>query len=375
LEKLFQLLLPELKHFTLWEIYLARIISDNIIKMKIIKKTDLNLIKSKLKKIYINLNELLEELINQKKVIVICGPTCTGKSRIGIILAKLLNTDIISVDSMQVYRGMDIGTDKYNAEDYGIKQFMTDIFEPDHRLSVIEFKDMCRDIIEKNFFYTGKIPLLVGGSGLYIRGVINDMDTLPGENKSVRKRLEEEIKNKGLKRYYFKLKKIDEKYAKKISENDQRRIIRALEVYEITGLPFSDLQNAWKNKKSTYKAILIGLKMERKKLHSCIDNRVEEMFSRGLVKEVKSLILKGYKDCNSILQAVGYKEVVKYLNEEISLHECIDEVKRNTRRLAKKQMTWFKSDPGIKWIRTDSYGNIIDLIIDILSIINNNFVN
>ncbi|MFZ3106986.1 MAG: tRNA (adenosine(37)-N6)-dimethylallyltransferase MiaA [Candidatus Hydromicrobium sp.] len=343
--------------------------------MKIIKKTDLNLIKSKLKNIYINLNELLEELINQKKVIVICGPTCTGKSRIGIILAKLFNTDIISVDSMQVYRGMDIGTDKYNAEDYGIKQFMTDIFEPDHSLSVIEFKDMCRDIIEKNFFYTSKIPLLVGGSGLYIRGVINDMDTVPGENKSVRKRLEEEIKNKGLKKYYLKLKKIDEKYAKKISENDQRRIIRALEVYEITGLPFSDLQNSWKNKKSTYKAILIGLKMEREKLYSLIDNRVEEMFSRGLVKEVKSLIEKGYKDCNSILQAVGYKEVVKYLNWEISLHECIDEVKRNTRRLAKKQMTWFKSDQGIKWIRTDSYGNIIDLIVDILSIINNSVVN
>ncbi|GAH11260.1 unnamed protein product, partial [marine sediment metagenome] len=143
------------------------------------------------------------------------------------------NTDIISVDSMQVYRGMDIGTDKYNIEDYGIKQFMIDTFEPDHNLSVIEFKEMCRDIIEKNFFYARKIPLLIGGSGLYIRGVINDMDPLPAENKSVRKRLKEEIKNKGLKKYYLKLKNIDEKYAKKISENDQRRIIRALEVYGI----------------------------------------------------------------------------------------------------------------------------------------------
>ncbi len=190
--------------------------------MKIIKKTDLSLIKSKLKNDHINLNKLLEELINQKKVIVICGPTCTGKSRIGIILAKLLNTDIISVDSMQVYRGMDIGTDKYNIKDYGIKQFMIDTFEPDHNLSVIEFKEMCRDIIEKNFFYARKIPLLIGGSGLYIRGVINDMDPLPAENKSVRKRLKEEIKNKGLKKYYLKLKNIDEKYAKKISENTVR---------------------------------------------------------------------------------------------------------------------------------------------------------
>ena len=345
--------------------------SNNINKMKIVKKIDLSLIKSKLKNDHINLNKLLEELINQKKVIVICGPTCAGKSRIGIILAKLLNTDIISVDSMQVYRGMDIGTDKYNIEDYEIKQFMTDTFEPDHNLSVIEFKEMCRDIIEKNFFYARKIPLLVGGSGLYIRGVINDMDPVPAENKSVRKRLKEEIKNKGLKKYYLKLKKIDQKYAKKISENDQRRIIRALEVYETVGLPFSDLQNAWKNKKSTYKAVLIGLKMEREKLYRHIENRVEKMFSRGLVVEVKNLIEKGYKDCNSILQAVGYKEVVKYINGEINLHECVDEVKRNTRRLAKKQMTWFRADPGIKWIRTDSYDNIIDLIVDILNIINN----
>ncbi|GAH10186.1 unnamed protein product, partial [marine sediment metagenome] len=180
--------------------------SNNINKMKIVKKIDLSLIKSKLKNDHINFNKLLEELINQKKVIVICGPTCAGKSRIGIILAKLLNTDIISVDSMQVYRGMDIGTDKYNIKDYGIKQFMIDTFEPDHNLSVIEFKEMCRDIIEKNFFYARKIPLLVGGSGLYIRGVINDMDPVPAENKSVRKRLKEEIKNKGLKKYYLKLK-------------------------------------------------------------------------------------------------------------------------------------------------------------------------
>ncbi|GAG55867.1 unnamed protein product, partial [marine sediment metagenome] len=120
-----------------------------------------------------------------------------------------------------------------------------------------------------------------------------------------------------------------------------------------------------------YKAVIIGLKMEREKLYRYIENRVEKMFSRGLVKEVKNLIEKGYKDCNSILQAVGYKEVVKYINGEINLQECVDEVKRNTRRLAKKQMTWFRADPGIKWIRTDSYDNIIDLIVDILNIINN----
>jgi len=354
---------------------LARIISDNIIKMKIIKKTDLNLIKSKLKNIYINLNELLEELINQKKVIVICGPTCTGKSRIGIILAKLLNTDIISVDSIQIYKGMDIGTDKHDTKKYNLKQYMTSIFNPDHYVTVVEFRDICRKIIEDEFFFKDKIPILVGGSGLYIRGVIDDLDFFPGRDKIIRNELKENIKKYGLSVYYEKLKKIDSTYSKKISINDERRIIRALEVYEITGKPFSFFQNKWESRKSIYNTDIFGIEVDRPELYKNIEERVNRMFEKGLVKEVKSLIEKGYKDCNSILQAVGYKEVVKYINGEINLPECVDEVKRNTRRLAKKQMTWFKSDPRIKWIRTDSYGNIIDLIMDILNIINNSVVN
>src|SRR4030066_169309 len=244
-------------------------IINNISKVEIIKKSLIKSIQNKLKNNDICLDELIKKLTDLKKVIVICGPTCAGKSRIGVIMAKLLDTDIISVDSMQVYRGMDIGTDKYDLAGFGVKQYMTDIFDPDHDLSIKEFK------------------------------------------------------------------KIYPYYAKKVSENDQRRIIRALEVYEITGPAFSSLQNPWKSKKSEYEASLIGITLDRKKLYDNIDKRVDRMLENGLIEEVKKLIDDGYKNCRSVLQAVGYKEVLKYLNGEITFEECSGYIKRNTRRLAK----------------------------------------
>lgn len=337
--------------------------------MDIIKNSLINSIQKELGINDICLDRLIKNLVDFKKVIVICGPTCAGKSRIGILLARLLKTDIISVDSMQVYRGMDIGTDKYDLRDSGIKQYMTDIFNPDNDLSIMEFKEKCNEIIKNNFFLKNKIPLLVGGSGLYIRGIINGMDPVPHENKDIRKRLREDIKTHGLPKYYLKLKKIDPHYANKISENDQRRIIRALEVYEITGSTFSSLQNIWKNSKSDYSTISIGITLDRKKLYDNIDKRVDRMLEKGLVEEVKKLIDNGYKNCRSVLQAVGYKEVLKYLNQEITLEKCISDIKRDTRRLAKKQMTWFNAETKINWIRADNYDNIFKLIRDILKII------
>jgi len=339
--------------------------------VEIIKNSLIKSIQNKLKNNDFYLDELIKKLTDLKKVIVICGPTCAGKSRVGIIMARLFDTDIISVDSMQVYRGMDIGTDKYDLAGFGVKQYMTDIFDPDHDLSIKEFKEICDEIIKNNFFIKDKIPLLVGGSGLYIRGIISGMDPMPDENKELRKRLKEDIENHGLEKYYLKLKEIDPDYAKKISENDQRRIIRALEVYEITGTAFSSLQNSWKNKKSEYDAVLIGITLDRKKLYDNIDKRVDKMLENGLVEEVKKLIDNGYENCRSVLQAVGYKEILKYLKGEITFEQCSGDIKRNTRRLAKKQMTWFNSEPKINWIRADNYDNIFYLIRDIFKIIKN----
>jgi tRNA dimethylallyltransferase len=337
--------------------------------MNITENTHLYRIESRLKYNRIDLDRLRRDLIQSKKVIVICGPTCAGKSRTGIVIARLLRTDIISIDSMQVYRGMDIGTDKYDSGDYGVRQFMTDIFEPDHNLSVVEFKDMCRKVIEKDFFRKNKIPILVGGSGMYLRAVLRNMDLIPKANKSIRKKLNDSIKTDGIKKYYQRLKKIDKDYAKKISENDQRRIIRALEVYQMTGLPFSEFQNVWEDTRQEYDTVIVGLEVKKSDLNECIKKRVKSMFEKGLVNEVNNLVSKGYKECNSLLQAVGYKEVLRYLNGEIGLEECTSEVAANTRRLAKKQMTWFRSESKINWIRVSNYDNIFKLIVDILKLL------
>jgi tRNA dimethylallyltransferase len=338
-------------------------------------KTNFSDIKDYLKDNRIFLEELSEELTMTKKVLVICGPTCTGKSEIGVVLAKLLDTDIISIDSMQVYRGMNIGTDKHDTNVYDVKQYMTDIFEPDKILSVVEFKSLCDEIIKEKFFSSRRIPLLVGGSGLYIRSIANGIDIVPDENKKIRDRLKKGIKRYGTLHYYLRLKDLDSEYAKKISHNDSRRIIRALEVYELTGLPFSSFQKAWKLKKSFYNSIFIGIEMNREVLYGRINDRVDKMFEKGLVGEVEGLIDKGYGDCRSIKQAVGYKEVLKYIRGDLTLDNCIEEIKKNTRRLAKKQMTWFKSENKINWIRADNYDNIFSLVSDILKIIKNKLRN
>jgi len=304
----------------------------------------------------------------QKKVIVICGPTCAGKSRIALILAKILNTDIISIDSMQVYRKMNIGTDKYETSSLGIKQYMTDLFEPDHNLTVVEFRNTCRNILKNDFFEKNKIPVLTGGSGLYMRAVLDDLEFSAAAKEISAK----EFKNGPSADYeelYENLKKTDPEYARKISRNDHRRIKRALDVYGKTGEVFSSFQTTWNERRSVYDCTFIGINMEKKILHSCIENRVEQMFSRGLVGEVENLIHSGYRDCSSLLQAVGYKEVVKHLKKEISLEECKEEIIKNTKKLAKKQLTWFRADPRIQWIITDNYDNIFNLIEAIINLI------
>jgi tRNA dimethylallyltransferase len=337
--------------------------------MKILDKFEKNKTIALLDKEGLALPELLRRLIDKNYIIVICGPTGIGKSKIGINLAMLLNSNIISADSMQVYKNMNIGTDKLKTEKYGIKQFMTDIFEPDHKLSVVEFKNECREIIDKQFFKKKKVPIMLGGSGLYIKAVIDDIDKIPGEDENIRKMLNEEIEKQGPEKQYKKLKAVDREYADKININDKKRIIRALEVYETSGVPFSRYQKKWKSGRSVYNTILIGLEMERAALYKKIENRVDRMLKEGLVDEVRGLVDSGYKESYSLSQAVGYKELIAYLDGRAGLEESIEEIKKNTRRLAKKQLTWFRPDSRINWISLDSYDNIFDLMVEIFKII------
>lgn len=313
---------------------------------------------------------LKKNLIGNETVIVICGPTCSGKTRAALNLAMLLDTDIISADSMQAFRYMDIGTDKQDLEKFSVKQFMINICDPDYRLTAVEFRDIARKVIKEEFFNKNKIPIIAGGSGLHIRAIIDDLMCAPDSTHELKKEIKEKIKLKGLDYYYNELKKMDMEYALKISSNDERRIVRALEVCYSTNRKFSDYLTNWEERKSIYNCVMIGLNTERKSLYDNIDKRVKEMIKKGLLEEVSLLYERGYSGCNSITQAIGYKELIKYLDGEMSLDESIEEIKKNTRHLAKKQLTWFKADGRINWVESGSSAGIKDIMKDILSIIN-----
>jgi len=325
-------------------------------------------LKDHLKSISLDIDAIKDHLLRHGILIVICGPTGIGKSRLGIELAQIFGTDIISADSMQVYRGMDIGTDKVDSTAYDVKQHMIDICDPGHRMTVKEFKDMADKILIEEFQKVEKVPILVGGSGMYIRAIIDGIDESPGGSRELRDKIAKEMELKGTGEYYEKLKKVDSEYASKISINDKRRILRALEVYLASGIPYSNFQKSWKNG-AQHKTTMIGLNKDRASLYKAIEGRVERMFEKGLIDEVKGLLKKGYGDCASLVQAVGYKEVVSFLKKEISLKECKKLVKRGSRRLAKKQMTWFTHDVRIKWLRVDNYDNIFDLTLDAVKLI------
>ncbi|MBM3699933.1 MAG: tRNA (adenosine(37)-N6)-dimethylallyltransferase MiaA [Actinobacteria bacterium] len=335
--------------------------------MYVIGTSDKNCLTGYLEKSQINIRQLIFKAIEKKAVILICGPTCSGKTAAALNIALLLNTDIISVDSMQVYKKMDIGTDKINTCKYGIRQYMTDIFKPSHHVTAVEFREKCRKIIENDFFSKNRIPLLAGGSGLYIRAVIDDLKFAVKKTANLPSRFPENTCSSADE--YEKLKKVDPGYAKKISPNDSRRISGALQVYRKTGKPFSQFEDTWNKRESVYRTVLVGLTKEKNNLHECIENRVSVMFENGLIDEVKSLLSAGYQNCSSLMQAVGYKEVIRYLEGEATEDECRQRIVKNTKKLAKKQLTWFKADTRINWIRADYYDNIIYLIGDIIKII------
>jgi len=319
-----------------------------------------------------NLTLIKKKLLDNKNLIIICGPTCCGKTEVALNLALLFGTNIISADSMQAYKYMDIGTDKQNLERYHIKQYMVDVCDPNHNMTAVEFRDIARKVMQKDFFEKNKIPIIVGGSGLHIRAIIDDLMYAPDADAKIRKEIKQGIKEKGLKNFYEKLKSIDEHYASKISENDERRIIRALEVYQTTGKKYSDFLTNWDKRKSIYNSIFIGLNPDKKKLYDNIDKRVNKMIEDGLLIEVKYLIINGFSKSNSIKQAIGYKELLKYFDKEITLEEAIEEIKKNTKHLAKKQITWFKADDRINWIAVSEHDNIKSLLYEIINIVDMN---
>lgn len=290
-------------------------------------------------------------------LIVIVGPTAVGKTEVGIELAKLIDGEVISGDSMQVYRGMDIGTAKPTKEEMqGIPHYMIDILDPDEEFSVALFQKMVENYI-KQIYDKGKVPILVGGTGLYIRSVIDHYDFTPvAVDPSLREKLKEEAEMYGSASLHRKLQQVDPKAAEKIHPNDMRRIIRALEVYLSSGRQISSFHRLEdESLPPKYRLGYYGLTMQRHNLYRRIEERVDKMIEKGLIEEVRCLLKKGYHEGMVSMQGIGYKEIIGYLRGEYTLENAVQLLKRNTRRFAKRQLTWFRRDARIKWFDVEAY--------------------
>jgi tRNA dimethylallyltransferase len=284
----------------------------------------------------------------KQKLAVLIGPTAVGKTKLSIQLAKELNAEIISGDSMQIYREMDIGTAKITQEEMeGVPHHLIDIKNPDESFSTAEFQQLVRGKIDE-IAGRGRLPMIVGGTGLYIQSVIYDYEFADKESdSSVRDRLEREAEENGIEALYERLKQIDPAGAGKIHMNNKRRVIRALEVYETTGKPFGE-HIASQEHKLLYDVALVGLTMEREQLYTRINKRVDIMVEQGLVEEVKRLYEQGIRHAQSI-QAIGYKEMYQYLEQHLTLEEAVEQLKQNSRRYAKRQLTWFRNKMTVQW--------------------------
>lgn len=305
-----------------------------------------------------------------KNVIVILGPTASGKTALSVELAKEINGEIISADSMQIYKHMNIGTAKPDKiERGGIPHHLIDEAEPDEEFSVARFKELALEYIE-NIIKRGKVPIVAGGTGLYINSLIyniNFSETIC--DWEFREKLKKEAETYGNEYLYEKLKKVDPEAASKIHCNNLKRVIRALEVYEYTKLPISFHQKMSRNEPPSYNFIIFGLKMNREKLYDRINKRVDLMLQKGLIDEVKKLMEMGYDRNLVSMQGLGYKEIISHLEGEISLEEAIYILKRDTRRYAKRQMTWFRRIEGVHWIEVDGYKNSQEILENIKTIL------
>lgn len=284
----------------------------------------------------------------KKTVIVIVGPTAVGKTGLSVKIAKRFNGEVISGDSMQIYRGMDIGTAKISSEEkQGIPHHMIDIKDPDQTFSAADFQHCVQYYIE-DISSRGSIPVIAGGSGLYIQAALFDYHfTDQKRNARVTERLEKQMKEEGAMSLYKRLQEIDPAQAKKIHPNNHRRVIRALEIYETTGMSMTEWQID-QQLTSPYRLLFIGLEMSRELLYRRINERVDNMLENGLLDEVRVLYENGLENCSS-MQAIGYKEFIPYFKGEQSLERSVELLKRNSRRYAKRQYTWFKNKLDIPW--------------------------
>ena len=295
------------------------------------------------------------------KVIVICGPTGIGKTAVGIKVAEQLGGEIISADSMQIYRYMDIGTAKPTAEEQArVLHHMVDIVDPDEDFDAVLFAQMAREKVMQ-LHQKAVLPVVVGGTGLYIKALLQGLFQAAPVDPQIRERLRQEAEENGNSALHERLKQLDPDTAERLHPNDVYRIIRALETIESTGRPISEYHQDHGFADEPFEALKIGLKMERQKLYDRIDQRVDLMIAAGLLDEVKKLLGMGYTADLKSLQSIGYRHMVEFTKGSPTWQECIRTLKRDTRRFAKRQFTWFGADEQIKWFEPDQLNDIIRL--------------
>jgi len=287
------------------------------------------------------------------RLLVLTGPTASGKTGAAMALARRLPLEIISADSMQVYRGMDIGTAKPSPEERReVPHHLIDVADPDETYSAGRFVEEASRAI-REIRSRGRIPLVSGGTGLYLRALIRGLDPLPSDDR-IRRMLREEWDRKGGESMVELLRATDPEAAAKIRPNDRVRVLRALEIARITGAPASSRRTAWKRQPDRHRVLFFALRADRDALYRRIDERVDGMIRRGLVDEVRELLSRGYGPGTRSMGALGYRHIAAHLLHGIPLDQAIREMKRDTRRYAKRQLTWLSAEHDVRWIEADS---------------------
>jgi tRNA dimethylallyltransferase len=296
--------------------------------------------------------------MTKKSLIILTGPTSVGKTALSIALAKAVNGEIISADSMQVYKHMDIGTAKISSKEMdGVPHYLIDEFEPDEEFNVVRFQQSAKEYMSQ-IYAKNKIPILVGGTGFYIQAVLYDIDFTENEtDNSYRIELEQLLRDQGGAYLHTMLEKIDPASAEAIHPNNSKKVIRALEYAKLTGDKISEHNQEQREKESPYQFCYFVLNKDRAKLYETINKRVDFMVEAGLLEEVKELAAQGYTSDLVSMQGLGYKELLAYLGGECSFDEAIDILKRDTRHFAKRQLTWFKREKEVIWVNKDEFSS------------------
>lgn len=303
----------------------------------------------------------------KRPLIILAGPTAVGKTAASIRLAKAIGAEIISADSMQVYRHMDIGSAKIRQEEMeGVPHYLIDVLEPEEEFNVVRFQQMAKAAAEE-IYAKGKIPLVAGGTGFYIQALLYDIDFTENDgDTSYRRSLEKTAEEKGGEYLHAMLREADPKAAEEIHPHNIKRMIRALEFHHQTGGKISEHNEAEREKSSPYDFAYFVLTDERSRLYERIDRRVDKMMEEGLLEEVRYLKARGVKRESTAMQGLGYKELYAYLDGECTLEEAVRIIKRDTRHFAKRQLTWFKRERDVIWADKSVIGQSDDAVVDFM---------